>query len=213
MTTTPDDVLTFWFPPGLDEPRTFAAQFPRWFGGGPDLDREIEARFGDAVRAARAGELDAWAATPRGRLALVVLLDQFSRNLYRGRAEAFAADARCRALVAEGLARGDEHTYGTAERLFFWMAYGHSEDLALQSQAVGAIEQLALEASEALRPVLLFVVRIARSHLVAIARFGRNPQRNEALGRPTTAEERAYLAIQSHLPGPQDDLRRLMQSL
>jgi len=210
--TTPDHVLAFWFPPGLDAPRTFAAQFPRWFGGGDALDREIEARFGDAVRAARAGALDAWAETPRGRLALIVLLDQFSRNLHRGSPEAFAADETCRALVTAGLARGDDRTYGVAERLFFILAYGHSEELSLHKQSVAYVEQMALDAPDALRPVLLFVVRIARAQLDAIARFGRLPARNQVLGRATTDDERRYLALAPHF-GPQDDLKRLLATL
>ena len=210
--STPDDVLAFWFPAGLDDPRTFAAQFPRWFGGGPALDGEIEARFGAAVRSARAGELDAWAETPRGRLALVILLDQFSRNLYRGRAEAFACDARCRELVLEGLARGDERALGIAERMFFWLALAHSEDVALHARSLAAVERMALEASDALRPVLLFVVRVARAHYVAIARFGRNPMRNEVLGRASTDDERTFLALQRHT-GPQEELQRLIATV
>ncbi len=209
---SPDDVLAFWFPPGLDAPRTLAAQFPRWFGGGPELDREIETRFGDAVRAARAGKLDVWAETPRGRLALVILLDQFSRNLYRGRPEAFAADEACRALVTAGLARGDDRAFATAERLFFVLVYGHSEDLDLHRRSLAYVERMALEETDALRPVLLFVVRVARAQLDAVARFGRMPTRNEILGRRTTDEERTYLALMPHF-GPQEELKRLLATL
>jgi uncharacterized protein (DUF924 family) len=209
---TPDDVIAFWFPPGLDDPRTFAAQFPRWFGGGPGLDAEIEARFGDAVRAARAGELDAWAETPRGLLALVVLLDQFSRNLYRGRPEAFAADEACRALVTAGLARGLDRALAPAERMFLVLAYGHSEDLELHRRSLAYVERMALEATDALRPVLFFVVRVARAQLDAVARFGRLPSRNEVLGRATTDEERIYLALAPHF-GPREDMQRVLAAL
>src|SRR4051794_33046812 len=106
MTATVGDVLAFWFPPGLDvdEP-THVKQVMRWFRGGADVDREVEARFRETWERARRGELDAWAETPRGRLALILVLDQFSRHLARGTPDAYAQDAKAQRLALEAIDR------------------------------------------------------------------------------------------------------------
>jgi uncharacterized protein (DUF924 family) len=190
---SPDEVLAFWFPPGLDrdEP-THRAQIVRWFRGG--TDDEIRARFGPTLDAAIGGELDGWAATPRGRLALVLVLDQFSRSIFRGSPRAFAQDMRARALALEGLERADDRGLEPWERLFLVMPLEHSEDLALQDRSVAYAEALAADAPPALRPLYEMSAGQARAHRDVIRRFGRHPHRNDVLGRTSTPDERAYLA-------------------
>jgi uncharacterized protein (DUF924 family) len=190
---SPDEVLDFWFPPGLDrdEP-THRAQVMRWFRGGTDDD--IRARFGPTLDAAIRGELDGWAATPRGRLALILVLDQFSRSLFRDSARAFAQDARAQQLTLEGLDRGDDRELAPWERIFFVLPLGHSEDLALQERSVAYAEALIDEAPPALRGIYEMSARQAAAHRDVIRRFGRHPHRNAVLGRTSTPDEQAYLA-------------------
>lgn len=172
----PTDVLDFWFRE-LD-PR-------QWFKASTKLDAEIGRRFGAWVDAALSGDLDAWAATPRGRLALILLLDQFTRNSRRGGPEAFAGDAKAQSLVLEGLAAGADRELNIAERHFFYMPLMHAEDPKLQALSV---EKFAAVQREALSQV-----KSAQDHAATIARFGRFPARNAALGRPSTPDEEAFL--------------------
>ena len=106
--STPEEVLSYWFPKGIDEadPQTRGLQMKRWMAGGPEVDREIAERFGDVLEEAKRGELDHWAATARGRLALIVVLDQFSRNVYRGSPLSYAQDEKALGLALEGIDLG-----------------------------------------------------------------------------------------------------------
>src|SRR4051812_27554813 len=128
----PDDVLTFWFPPGhdRDEP-THRAQLMWWFRGGPGVDEQIRPRFAGTLEQARRGALDGWTVDPRGRLALLIVLDQFSRSLYRGTAQAFAQDTKAQGLAVAGLKTGQHETLASWELMFLTVALGHSEVLAL----------------------------------------------------------------------------------
>jgi uncharacterized protein (DUF924 family) len=188
------DVLDFWFPRGLDaDEAAHRRQFQWWFGGGADAG--IEARFAPLVEAAAAGALDAWAATPRGRLALIVVLDQFARSLHRGSAEAERFESRAIALALDGLDCADYDRLATVwEKLFFAMPLSRSESLALQKRAVELCDDLLSMAPAHLRRFYLFAAGQARGHRDVVARFGRQPERNERLGRVSTAQERAYLA-------------------
>ncbi len=190
-----DDVLSFWFPPGHDaDEASLRKRVVWWFRGGPDVDREIRERFGALYERASRGELDAWAETPRARLALVIVLDQFSRNIHRGSPAAFAHDAAARRLVQEGIAAGVDRAYSPSERLFFALPLSHSEDLALQDEAVRYVAAIPPLAPEPLRAVYGLAVESAREHRDAIARFGRHPGRNEVLGRASTPKEMEFLA-------------------
>jgi len=187
----PEDVLRFWFPPGQGEVPS-AQQILWWFRGGADA--EIVSRFGPLLLQAERGELDAWAEAPRSRLALILVLDQFPRTLHRGTARAYGFDAKARTLTREGLQNGHYAALATPwERTFFMLPLGHSEDLADLEEAVRLAEELAETARPEQRELLVHSVSQARGHRDVVARFGRQPHRNEALGRTSTAEERAYL--------------------
>ncbi|MGH7041712.1 MAG: DUF924 family protein [Acetobacteraceae bacterium] len=176
----PDDVLDFWF---AGDP---AAWRPAWFRRDAALDAGC-VPFVALRQAARDGALDQWTETPRGALALLILLDQMSRNLYRGTAEAFAADTQARAIARAALARGFDATLTPVERVFLYLPFEHSEDPTDQ--------QLAVRLFEALEPIKgAAVAKYASRHRDVICRFGRFPHRNAALGRESTVEELAYLA-------------------
>ena len=190
---TAADVLSFWFPPGLDadEP-THRTQIMRWFRGGTNA--EIRARFVPTLEAAVRGELDGWATTPRGRLALILVLDQFSRAVYADSAAAYAQDPRAQELAIEGLDRGEHAGLPVWEQTFFALPLGHSEDLALQERGVAIAEGLVALAPPELRAIYEMSAGQARAHRDVIRRYGRHPHRNAVLGRESTPDEAAYIA-------------------
>ena len=190
---TSADVLSFWFPSGLDgDEATHRAQIMRWFRGGTNA--EIRERFVPTLEAAVRGELDSWATTPRGRLALILVLDQFSRAVYADTAAAYAQDPRAQRLTTEGLDRGDHAALPVWEQMFFAVPLGHSEDLALQERGVALAEGLVPLAPPELRGLYEMSAGQARAHRDVIRRYGRHPHRNAVLGRPSTPEEEAYIA-------------------
>ena len=182
---TPAEVLAFWFgdADAVDQ---------RWFRRSDAFDAEIGARFGATVQDALAGRLDGWAARPPGVLASIVLLDQFTRNMYRGTPAAFAGDVQALAL-ARHLLDSDEHLQlPPLQRWFAYLPLEHAEDLALQQQCVRLFEALAAEAGPH-REALSGALDYARRHHDVIVRFGRFPHRNAILGRASTREEAAFL--------------------
>jgi uncharacterized protein (DUF924 family) len=187
-------VLDFWFPPGLDaDEAAHLRQIQWWFRGG--ADREIVERFAPAVDAAARGDFDGWAASARGRLALILVLDQFSRSVYRDTPKAWAQDPKALGLALEGLERGmDRELANVWERVFFFLPLGHSEKLELQDQSVQLAVELIDEAPPYLKKLYEYSASQARGHRDVIARFGRHPHRNAILGRESTPEEREYLA-------------------
>jgi len=199
---TPDSVLSFWFPLGHDiDSLAYQQQVGWWFMGGPEVDKQIADQFSETLVQAKHGELESWAETPRGRLALIIVLDQFSRNLYRGTPEAYAQDSKAQSLVVSGLEAGIEATYSLAERYFFLLPTGHSEDLTLHDRGLPHVEKMVEQAPEHLRQIHEIFVFQTRAHRDIISRFGRHPQRNEVLGRTSTPEETDYLmkSLPSHL--------------
>ncbi len=170
------NVLDFWF-------RELGPQ--DWFRGSDDLDAVVRLRFGALHAAAAAGALDESAQTPRGRVALILVLDQFSRHIHRGTARAFACDARAQTLAVEGIAAGMDANLSFDERHFFAMPLMHAEDPALQAQSLAYFAALADHAAN--------VLRFAQGHRDEITRFGRFAGRNAALGRETTPAERTFL--------------------
>jgi len=188
-----EDVLRFWFPAALHDHEAIVRQFEWWFRGGADA--AIAERFRPLVECGVRGDLDGWAAAPRPRLALIVALDQFPRSLHRGTAGAYTGDAKARRLTIEGLERGHYAALETPwEKTFFFMPLGHSEELAEVEAAVRLAEELAADAPAEARRVLEHSASQARGHRDVIARFGRHPHRNAALGRRSTADELTYLA-------------------
>ncbi len=190
---TPEEILQYWFGAGSEPWQAESGKSMLWFRGGPAVDAEIARRFGEDLAAAGRGERDAWAATPRGLLALIIVLDQFSRNVFRGSAAAFAQDARAQQWAQHALERGDDRVVRPIERLFLILPFEHAENLAMQERSVALTQQLVDEAPPAQRDMAEGFLRYAIQHRDVIARFGRFPHRNRALGRPTTESEEAYL--------------------
>jgi len=179
----PQEVLDFWFgPPGERGPAR-----PEWYRKDEAFDQRIRERFGGLLESAARRELEAWRADPESNVALVVVLDQFPRNLFRGDARAFAQDAYARQCARAAIARGDEAKLIPVERQFIYMPFEHSEDLADQELAIDRMRSL-----EAY-PETKGLTQWAERHAAVIRRFGRFPHRNAALGRASTPEEAEFL--------------------
>jgi uncharacterized protein (DUF924 family) len=177
----PTEVLRFWFGEAPGPAR------PEWFRKDAAFDAEIRRRFGDLHAVAAGHGLEAWRASPEPMLALVVVLDQFSRNLFRNDPRAFAQDEYARECAAQALARGDDLLLLPVNRQFLYLPLEHSEDLADQERCVELMRSL--EAFEPTRGLAEWAVK----HRDIVARFGRFPHRNAALGRASTAEEIEFL--------------------
>jgi uncharacterized protein (DUF924 family) len=188
-----DDILGFWLEPKPVTSEELEQRGRLWFGGGPELDRQIKERFGELVEQARRNEFGAWTNTLRGSLALTLLLDQFPRHVYRGTPAAFASDSQAVELVNEGFASGRFAEADCLERLFLTLPYSHAEDLGLQRLAVAHSVRTVLVSPPEWKQMLTSATDFARKHLDVVARFGRFPHRNDALGRAATAEEAEYL--------------------
>ena len=168
------EVLYFWFEELTPE---------QWWRKDPALDAAMQRRFGALVAAAAACELDHWRNTAHGRLAEILLLDQFSRNIYRNTPQAFAADPLALGLAQEAIAAGAEHELNLTERRFLYMPFMHSESLRIHERAEKLFEQLGMPD----------VIDYEQRHKRIIERFGRYPHRNAILGRPSTPNETAFL--------------------
>ena len=180
MTATIQDVLQFWFAKGVAR---------NWFDGGDAFDAAVNERFGSTLQAATAGQLEDWKETVDGRLALVIVLDQFSRNIYRGDAATYDNDPTALALAKHALRMGDDlwlETYRPDDwRTFLYLPFMHSEDLDDQRRCLELYQMHGPDHG----------VAHARHHLDIVARFGRFPHRNAILGRESTAEELAFMAV------------------
>lgn len=190
---TPEDVLGFWFGTAENDTATAQSQRRLWWSKDAVVDADIRERFGALVSAAAAGRHDDWAATPRGRLALLVLLDQFPRNIYRDTAQAFAQDAQALQLALDGLTVGDDRKLRPIERVFCYLPLEHAESLNMQDRSVVLFNALAAEVAEADRGTFTGYVDYALRHRDIVARFGRFPHRNRILGRESTPEEIEFL--------------------
>lgn len=192
------DVLEFWF--GADPLAELPERLLLWFGRNQEpealqalRDTVLANRFRPLVEAAAAGELDTWAASPHRRLALILLLDQFPRQIYRGRALSFAQDAKALSLTVDGLAAGADAALTPVERLFFYLPLEHSESIPMQEESIAAFRRLLADASTAHRDLFEDCLQFALKHQRIIQRFGRFPHRNAALGRRSTPAELSYL--------------------
>lgn len=187
-------VLQFWFPNHLSTDRAaMVRQWEWWFRGGANAD--IIEHFSPLLEQATRGELDAWDREPRSRLALILVLDQFSRSIYQGTAQAFAHDSKACALTLEGIDVGHYAALETPwEKTFYFLPLGHSEDLRNLELAINLADDLVQESPQEYSALLEFSAAQARRHRDVLTQFGRHPHRNEALGRQSTPEELEYLA-------------------
>lgn len=191
--TTPDEVLQFWFGEPARDADEVMAKVRRWFRGGPEIDASIRERFAAAVEAALAGELDGWAEDARSRLALVLLLDQFTRNVYRGDPRTHAGDEKAQELALDAFERGLDRTLSYVERVFLSMPLMHSEHLSRQQRLGDIVTQMVPEAPREFRQMAAMHAEQSAKYTAVIARFGRFPHRNELLGRVSTPEEEEFL--------------------
>ena len=172
---TDDDVLKFWFVEHSE---------PDWFGAKPEFDALIAEQFAETHAAVTRGEAWRWRTTPNGRLAEIIVLDQFSRQLFRGRPEAFASDPMALTLAQEAVAAGHHNFLPIPQRMFMLLPYQHAESAVVQAESIRL--HMAMGVPD--------IVKFAEGHAQCIARFGRFPKRNAALGRESTPEEAEYIA-------------------
>ncbi len=183
--TTPSDVLDFWFAPANAE---------HWFVRDEGFDARIRERFGTTVEQASTGALASWQDTPRGWLACLIVLDQFSRNIFRNDPRAWAQDVAARDIALAGIARGNDRRLPPLWRVFAYLPLEHAEDTVLQQRSVQLFSALREAAPEDQAARFDGYLDYAQRHADVIARFGRFPHRNAILGRTSTAEEQAWLA-------------------
>lgn len=185
-----DDIIAYWFG---DPPRPPAKSCQLWFSASPQTDAEVAARFGSDMKRAAAGRYDSWAATPQGRLALIVMLDQFPRHIHRGSPAAFDLDHEALGVCFDGLASGDDRHLTMLERVVFYLPLEHAEDLSLQARSVTLYRELLEAARPEHQQAYGMIFDYAVRHRDIIARFGRFPHRNAILGRASTLEELEFL--------------------
>ena len=171
-----DEILQFWFE-DIDH--------SLWFKKDSEFDRELAQRFGDRLSRAKNDQLDDWCDTPRGRLALIIVLDQFSRNIHRGTSRAFEADSKALKQTVDGIRDGSDEKLSLEQRSFFYLPLRHAEDLAMQ--------ELGLAKTREINDAGYGTDKYALNHLEIIKRFGRFPHRNDVLGRGNTPAEDEYL--------------------
>ena len=190
----PEDVLAYWIGPAKDDPGALTAQNKLWFGKSDAVDRDIADRFLETLRVLANGLANDWASRgPQGRLAAIIVLDQFSRNLFRGLPDAFAQDRLALGLCKEGLVMGDDGGLSEVERVFFYLPLEHSERQADQALFVDLLQKLVKRARPAFRDYAERTLEYGHRHKAIIDRFGRFPHRNLPLGRINTPEEAAFL--------------------
>ncbi len=190
MTDTVTQIHDFWFGELDENGLCTTDRNALWFGANKETDANCRDRFGAALALALAGKLDAWSATDRGLVALVVLLDQFSRNIHRGTAQAFDGDPLALALAQDSIASGRHLRLPLIHRVFLYLPLEHSEALTLQDTCVTLFEELAKASDHA---QFASFTRYAAAHRDVIAQFGRFPHRNAVLGRQSTPGELAWL--------------------
>ena len=191
-----DDILDFWLGACGAEGALDPEKRRMWFGDGRKYDGEIRTRFGTLHERAAGDELgETWAGTARGRIALIVLLDQFSRHIHRGSGSAFAQDPAAQRIATDGIERGLDRDLIPAARSFFYLPLEHAEDITLQRLSVERFGRLCDEVAAPWRKDYDGFLDYARHHHDIIERFGRFPHRNAVLGRQSTAEELEFLKL------------------
>jgi uncharacterized protein (DUF924 family) len=188
-----ESILLFWFGDLDALGRADAQHTRRWFTKDDAFDREIADRFGEAYRDIAERRREPWLEHPRGRLAYVIALDQFPRNMFRGTARMFEGDAQAQAAAIEGVARKHDRSLTFGERSFLYMPLMHSEDPALQDQSVALFAAMPADGPPELQEQLKGGLGYAERHRDIVARFGRFPHRNAVLGRESTPKESEFL--------------------
>ncbi len=188
-----DELLSLWFGDNPVDSSVAAEKKQLWWGHSAETDEMLRERFGTACASAAVGILNHWTGSPRGRLALILLLDQVPRAIHRGQPEAFALDADARRVAEQGLASGADRLLRPIERVFFYLPFEHSEELLDQERSVALFRELAGSIPESDRETFDYFLEYAVRHHAVVLRFGRFPHRNAVLGRQSTPEEVAFL--------------------
>ena len=194
MTDRIEDILQFWFGAFPTPYTADARKVDMWFKNGADYDSEIFIKFGVDYERGIDGSLDHWVHSYRGRLALIILLDQFSRHIHRGAEQAFAQDVKAQDLCIDGIGAGDDSQMHAIERSFFYLPLEHAEDIEKQSLSVRAYQQLVKDVPEAYQKTFKMNLEFARRHQFVIEKFGHFPELNDILGRESTEDELAFIA-------------------
>ncbi|MDH4049565.1 MAG: DUF924 domain-containing protein [Gammaproteobacteria bacterium] len=188
-----DAVLAFWFEEKELSAPQIDGRMDIWFGEDPVFDLEIIKEFSDDVDRASEGKLDHWANEPRGRLALILLLDQFRRNIYRNTADAFSCDKQALKLCVEGAMEKKDKGLSPIERVFFYMPLQHAESRKVQQKSCDIFNKLAEAMSPTYKETFQTIAQFAELHRDIVERFGRFPHRNSLLGRRNTPDEEEFL--------------------
>lgn len=186
-------IQEFWWGSIETTPEYAKEQAGRWFQGGEEVDREITERFKEDVLAATRGEYDSWKGSAQTLPALLVLLDQFTRNIFRGTAQMYTYDEKALSLAQWAVDSGLDQEVHPFERLFLYLPFEHSEDLRMQEKSLELFAKMRDEGPAPIQKILASYWDYAEAHHVIIERFGRFPHRNEILGRDSTPEEREFL--------------------
>jgi len=187
-------LLQWWFGDARSAKEVAAQKGKLWFGKRDSQDLEARTRFGELVDQALAGGLTEWAQRPEGWLALVLLLDQLPRMLFRDSAKAFSGDSQAQALVAQGIAADFDRQLQPIQRVFIYLVLEHCEHLAVQNECISRYIDLVAQQPESDKALFTDYLNYAEKHRKVIAQFGRFPHRNAVLGRESTAEELAFLS-------------------
>jgi uncharacterized protein (DUF924 family) len=190
---TAESIVAFWFGNDPDDRAVVEQQSSLWWVKNEETDREIRRRFLAGLEAAAAGELDAWRATPHGTLSLILLTDQFSRNMFRGSARSFATDPLARSWAEAAIDFRQDIELRLVERVFVYLPFEHSESLADQRRSVELYRSLLEQADSELEGPFRQYLDFAIAHRDIVERFGRFPHRNRILRRESSPEEIAFL--------------------
>ena len=194
MSSRVTEILDFWFGPLNARGMAAPDRDQLWFQKSPALDKEIKQHFGAAVQAALDGQLDSWAEDDKGLVALILLLDQFTRNIHRDTPDMFSGDAKALALSKSAVEAGRDTALPPIHRLFLYLPFEHAEDLEAQNTSVALVQRLLADSAPEDHDRVATYLRYAEAHRAAIKRFDRFPHRNPLLGRQTTPAEQAHLS-------------------
>lgn len=189
-----DEIVAFWLDSSLDDPDTAYARRDWWYDGSAEVDAEIRSRFGAYVTRACSGDLQDWEATPNGAFAMILLLDQFTRNIYRGTPDAYAGDARAFEIVNRAIDRKLDRELHIVPRIWLYHPFHHAEQLENQDRGITLLNGMLQGAPEPWHRYIQRSIKGWTRHRDIVAKFGRFPHRNRVLGRPDTDDEEAFLA-------------------